>query len=161
MVPVILISWGAYLVPLMLLRPCEWIVALMKLNVSQKKTLARTQCRLTAFTLVEVMIVVAIIGLLSAIALPPFAGARETSWKVSCQETLRQMEHAKAVAAIENQWGQGTSAATLGNPFYKDTISEYLRGGVRPVCPTGPDCYYNGVSENASCTSGLVGHELQ
>lgn len=133
----------------------------MKLSFSQKRILDRTQCRLSAFTLVEIMIVVAIIGLLSAIAIPSFAQARETSRKTSCQETLRQMESAKAMAAIENNWGKATSASTLGNPFYKNTISEYLRGGVRPVCPTGPDCYYNGVSENASCNSGLVGHELQ
>ena len=106
------------------------------------------------------MIVVAVIGLLAAIAIPSAARARETSRKSACQATLRQMQAAKAIAAIELNWSSDTSAGTLGNPFYKDTISQYLKGGVRPVCPTGPDCHYNGVSENATCTSGLAGHVL-
>jgi len=133
----------------------------MKRTFSKELRLGASTRRLTAFTLTELMVVVAILGLLAAIALPSFVRAREISLRTSCQETLRQMQAAKAVAAIENHWGSGVSASTLGNPLYKDTISQYLRSGVRPVCPTGPDCYYNGVSEDASCSSGLLGHELQ
>jgi len=137
------------------------MVAIMKRNFSHKQDRLARRRRLIAFTLIELMVVVAIIGLLAAVAVPSFVRARETSWKTSCQATLRQMQSAKAVAAIELQWGKDASASTLGNPYYKDTISEYLRGGVRPVCPTGPDCFFNGVSEDATCTSGLAGHELQ
>lgn len=133
----------------------------MKRSFNYKLLFEATPCRLGAFTLTELMIVVAIIGLLGAIAVPSMVRARETSFKTTCQATLRAMESAKGQAAIENGWGNNTSASTLGNPFYMDTISEYLRGGVRPVCPTGPDCFYNGVDKDASCTSGLLGHELQ
>lgn len=133
----------------------------MKLRLNKEGTRWATPRGLTGFTLVELMIVVAVVGMLAAMAVPSMLRSREAAWKTTCQATLRQMQAAKAVAAIENGWSDNESASTLGNPFYMNAISQYLRAGVRPVCPTGPDCYYNGVSENATCTSGLVDHELQ
>jgi prepilin-type N-terminal cleavage/methylation domain-containing protein len=46
------------------------------------------------FTLVEIVIVVAIIGLLAAIAIPNFVRARETSQKDACISNLRQIDGA-------------------------------------------------------------------
>ena len=48
------------------------------------------------FTLVEIMIVVAIIGLLAAIAIPNFVKARTSSQKTACIANLKQMDGAKA-----------------------------------------------------------------
>ncbi len=48
-----------------------------------------TTSRNSAFTLVEIMIVVAIIGLLVAIAIPNFVRARNTSQKNICINNLR------------------------------------------------------------------------
>ena len=46
------------------------------------------------FTLVEIMIVVAIIGLLAAIAIPSFVKARNTSQQNACINNLRQIDGA-------------------------------------------------------------------
>jgi prepilin-type N-terminal cleavage/methylation domain-containing protein len=60
------------------------------------------------FTLVEIMIVVAIIGLLAAIAIPNFIRARQTSQTNACINNLRQIDAAKQQWALEN--GQLASA---------------------------------------------------
>ena len=80
------------------------------------------------FTLVEIMIVVAIIGLLAAIAIPNFVKARENAQLNSIFNNLRIIEGAKDQWALENKKGTGD---TVGSVV---TISDYLKGGtVKPV----------------------------
>lgn len=112
------------------------------------------------FTLVEIMIVVAIIGLLAGIAVPAFSRARQDSTAQTCRNNLRQMEAAKQMAAMENNWSETDGPTTLGNPYYRDTCSTFLRRGDRPTCPTGPNCHYNGLSEAPTCQSGIASHGL-
>ena len=80
------------------------------------------------FTLVEIMIVVAIIGLLAAIAIPNFVKARENAQLNSIFNNLRIIEGAKDQWALEQKKGTGDTVANI------TTISEYLKGGtVKPV----------------------------
>jgi prepilin-type N-terminal cleavage/methylation domain-containing protein len=85
------------------------------------------------FTLVEIMIVVAIIGLLAAIAIPNFVRARTTSQTNTCIDNLRMIDGAKQQWALEQ--GQVGTAVPAGSD-----IQPYLgRGaGVLPICPIDP-----------------------
>jgi prepilin-type N-terminal cleavage/methylation domain-containing protein len=85
----------------------------------------------TGFTLIEIMIVVPIIGLLAAIAIPNYVHARQQAQRSACIENLRQIEGAKT------QWALWTKAAPTAAPGVSD-IQPYLgRGsaGTAPVCP--------------------------
>ncbi|MER3496710.1 MAG: prepilin-type cleavage/methylation domain-containing protein, partial [Armatimonadota bacterium] len=55
------------------------------------------------FTLVEIMIVVLIIGILMAIAVPNFVKARDSSRKQTCIANLKQVDSAKEQWAMENK----------------------------------------------------------
>jgi prepilin-type N-terminal cleavage/methylation domain-containing protein len=86
------------------------------------------------FTLVEIMIVVAIIGLLATIAIPNFVKARLTAQKSACINNLRQLDGAKQTWALENKAG-ASATPVLAN------IQPYLgRGtmGTAPTCPADP-----------------------
>ena len=82
----------------------------------------------TGFTLLEIMIVVAIIGLLAAIAIPNFVRARTTSQKNACINNLRQLDGAVQQFALENKKAAtSTVALTDCTPYLKNST----------VCPAG------------------------
>ena len=84
--------------------------------------MTKSQNRRGGFTLVEIMIVVAIIALLAAIAVPSFLRARKRSQATATLETLRMIDGAKDQYALENNRGTGDAA----NP--KD-LAPYVKSG--------------------------------
>ena len=114
--------------------------------------------RSTGFTLVEIMLVVSIAGLLAALALPSFMKARAESIRTACINNLRQMAAAKEMAAMAEGWNDSAGPSTVGNPGYRNTISQYIRGGQRPECPTGAECWYNALTVPPTCRSGIETH---
>src|SRR5881398_2774035 len=83
------------------------------------------------FTLVEIMIVVLIIGILLAIAVPNFIKARETSRSKSCVANLKQIEAGK------EQWAMDNKAATTATPADTDLYGTAAYVKNTPSCPSG------------------------
>ena len=103
----------------------------------------------SAFTLVEIMIVVAIIGLLAAIAIPNFVKARENAQLNSIFNNLRILEGAKDQWALEQKKGTG-EAVTL------DDVAEYLRGStVKPVVGETYNPVAIGTNSTATLPAGI------
>ena len=128
----------------------------MHLNLNQKSTRGRLGAG--GFTLVEILIVVAIIGMIAVIAIPNYMRYREASRRSVCIANLKQMQDAKTQWAFEKS--QGPSAV----PLEADLVgpSNYLKE--KPACPGGGDDYMTTiqqVDQKATCTLGaLEGHTL-
>src|SRR5580692_6869220 len=87
--------------------------------------------RTAGFTLVEIMIVVAIIGLLATIAIPNFMKARVSAQRSACINNLKQIDGAKQVWATENR-AAATTVPTIAQ------IQPYLGRGTAGTAPTCP-----------------------
>ena len=81
-----------------------------------------------AFTLVEIMIVVATIGMLASIAVPSSIKARATSQRNSCLNGLRQIDSAMQQFALENK-------KALTSPVTEADITPYVKNSL--FCPAG------------------------
>lgn len=123
---------------------------------------------MAGFTLVEIMIVVAIIGLLAAIAIPNFIQARETSQKDACINNLRQIDAAKQQWALENgKLSTDTPSPTSLAPYLGHSTGGQevnVNGGQVPNkvnCPAGGTYTIKTVGEAPICSlSATAGHKL-
>ena len=99
--------------------------------------------RKQGFTLIEIMIVVAIIGLLAAIAIPSYVHARNNSQVNACINNLRQIDGAKQNWALDNKI---SPTATPGKAFLQPYLGRGSAGSL-PFCPADPtggfDSSYN------------------
>jgi len=97
------------------------------------------------FTLVEIMIVVAIIALLAAIAIPSFMKSRQDSRRTACVNNLRLIDHAKQQVATASQ-----TMVDSAEPTWTE-ILPYFKGGGSPTCRDGGVYSINAVTSNPTC----------
>ena len=112
--------------------------------------------RVKGFTLVEIMIVVAIIGIIIAIAIPGFMRAREVSRATSCQENLVKIEGAVDQWAVEYDATDGQTLADwndlVGRTLYikktpkcrgKGIYGDWDTVGATPTCSYIPPGWFD------------------
>ena len=110
---------------------------------------------LGGFTLVEIMIVIAILGLLVAIAIPNYVKARANSQANACINNLRQIDGAMQQFAIENK-------RKVGDPVvYPDDLTPYIRlnsNNKIPQCPASGSYSVAavGIDPSAMCSLGTT-----
>lgn len=97
------------------------------------------------FTLVEIMIVVAIIGIILLIAVPGFIRAREVSRARACQENLSKADGAKEQYALEN------SVAENGTVAWTDLCGNTLYLKAEPSCPAGASYTLGNIGVAPTC----------
>lgn len=117
-----------------------------RLNIRRKK----------GFTLVEIMIVVLIIGILLAIAVPNFIKARETSRTKSCIANLRQIDAAKEQWAMDNNAANG--GAVTGGMGTLVGGTGYMKA--TPNCPSGGTYTLGNIGTDPTCSLAAQGHVL-
>jgi len=108
-----------------------------------------------AFTLVEIMIVVAIIGLLAALAIPGFVKSRKQSQGRRILNDARQMDAAIDQWALENGQKDGDTVVTTSAATYLKTAwpTNDLLGNAYAISTVGP----SQVAVNSSTKTALSG----
>jgi prepilin-type N-terminal cleavage/methylation domain-containing protein len=122
--------------------------------------------RKAGFTLVEIMIVVAIIGLLAAIAIPNFVKARDVARTKTCVNNLRLIDGAKQSWATEkNKDGSDTPAESDVSAYLGRGTGAYATtlAGANVLCPAGTGVSYfatiGTVAEKPTCGNiAVAGH---
>lgn len=121
-----------------------------------------------AFTLIEMILVIAIIGVLVSITLPALSGSRETSRRVKCLANLRGLGQGIAVYLNESKGVLPLvrpfhdPSGNLNDPSMLDLMSSYLT--VDPPSredPNNPNSLYGRVADVFRCPSDIVGRDAQ
>ena len=115
------------------------------------------ESRREGFTLVEIMIVVAIIGLLASIAIPNFVKARTTAQMNACISNLRQIDGAVQQWALDTKQGDNASVTAAD-------VLPYLKNAV--VCPAGGKTFADSygvttVAARPTCLQKPTTHKLE
>lgn len=102
--------------------------------------------RHSAFTLVEIMIVVAIIGLLAAVVIPNLKRSIDTTRQRTCALNRKSIDGAKFQGALDFK-KPSTATPEDGDLFGKDAYIDH-----KPDCPAGGAYSPNSVEEKCTCS---------
>ena len=104
--------------------------------------------------MIEIMVVVASIGLLAAIAIPSFKGTIGRSQQRACAINRKSIDGAKATWAVENRHPPEAVPAPADADLFGD--SSYIDH--KPGCPAGGDYSLNAVRESCTCNVPVHGN---
>lgn len=111
-----------------------------------------TAMRKRAFTLVEIMIVVLIIGVLLAMAVPNWINTRQRARQHQCLQNLKKIEDAKELLA-------GETGLSAGDPVQMtDIYPAYFRSPGLPVCSEGGSYTVGPIGTDPTCTINTGGY---
>jgi prepilin-type N-terminal cleavage/methylation domain-containing protein len=109
--------------------------------------------REAGFKLIEIMVVVAVIGLLAVIAIPNLVRARATSQAHACIHNLKQID----VAA--NQFSMDHSLPAGSTITYPDDLTSYIKLNANNKilgCPAGGTYDIAGIGALPTCSLGTT-----
>jgi prepilin-type N-terminal cleavage/methylation domain-containing protein len=124
------------------------------MNAQQNYRRLRRGQRRGAFTLIEIMIVIAITALVASIAIPYFITYRNGAQTKACVANLRSLMYAKEQWAME-------AKKNIGDPCALTDLvglQNYIKNSV--TCPTGTGYVVGDVGAVPTCTSGITDHFL-
>ena len=102
--------------------------------------------KLRAFTLVELMIVVLVLSIILAVAVPSWMSARERSREGVCHANLRMIEHAKEQFAMEGNKQTGDAVANT------DIWPTYMKARTFPQCPEAGTYTVGSIGTEPTCS---------
>lgn len=92
-------------------------------------------------------VVLGVVGLLAAIAIPSFVKARSTSIEHACVNNMRQIDSAKEQAAMQYNISEG-------EPVPEDKVSEFMKFGLEgTTCPDGGEYEVHPLGQDPECSN--------